>query len=242
MKQLVLNHKLKDIQTGALLVGALFAAALARAGTPPVRSDTAAAALVSYNPRFEPRPQNYTANHTMPTPAELVTYRARSALSILYPAGNNIVGWVDGQFTGTTDEILQWGAYKWGFDPNLARAIACDESWWHQYETGASVGILQVKISSFPATYPLSLRSTAFDVDFKFAYQRACVNGDVNYLAGLTQQGGHHRYPSPNATEQLWGCVGNWYSGGWYDTGAISYIAQVKSLMSSRPWSTDPYF
>ena len=65
----------------------------------------------------------------------------------------------------------------------------------------------------------MALQSTAFNVDFKLAYQRACVNGYINYLGALTPQGGHHRYPSPDANEQLWGCVGNWYSGGWYDAG-----------------------
>ena len=214
---------------------ALCAPLPAVAGGPPVRSDAAAAAMVSYS-GFEPRLDNYTANHTMATASQLATYRSHAALSILWPGGNNIVGWVDGEFTGTTDEILQWGAYKWGFDPNLVRAIAADESWWHQYETGASVGILQVKISSFRAGYPMTLQSTAFNVDFKLAYQKACVRGYVNYLGALTPQGGHHRYPSPDPNEQLWGCVGNWYSGGWYDAGAISYIANIKALMSEKVW------
>jgi hypothetical protein len=214
--------------------------AVSLAATPPVRSDSQAASLVSYS-TFEPRPDNYTANHTMPTSSQLAHYRADAALSILWPGGDNIVGWVDGQFTGTTDEILQWGAYKWGFDPDLVRAIAADESWWHQYETGASVGILQIKVASFPAAYPMSLQSTAFNVDFKLAYQKACVSGYVNYLGELSPQGGHHAYPSPNATEQLWGCVGNWYSGGWYDSAAIKYIAQIQTLIAQKPW-LGPYF
>ncbi len=45
---------------------------------------------------------------------------------------------VDGQFRGTTDEILQWGACKWGLPDNLLRAIAVRESTWHQYATYGS--------------------------------------------------------------------------------------------------------
>jgi hypothetical protein len=220
---------------GLLSLNILVAGAKAHAGTAPVRSDTAAAAAVRYS-SFEPRPGNYVPNHTRPTAGQLVTYRAQRTLSFLAAGGNIITGWVDGQFTGTTDEVLQWGAYKWGFDPNMVRAIAANESWWHQYETGASYGILQIQLSSFRATYPLSLQSTAFNVDFKLAYQRACVNGYINYLGRITPTAGHHRYPSPYATEQLWGCVGNWYSGGWYDSGAINYIQQIKTLMSQQPW------
>jgi autotransporter family porin len=45
--------------------------------------------------------------------------------------GHAVLQAVTGHFTGTTDEILQWGAYKWGFDPDLVRANAVDESRWH---------------------------------------------------------------------------------------------------------------
>ncbi|MCU1657216.1 MAG: hypothetical protein JWO57_1872 [Pseudonocardiales bacterium] len=41
---------------------------------------------------------------------------------------------VDGQFSGTTDEIFQWSACKWGLSDDLLRAIAVRESTWYQYE------------------------------------------------------------------------------------------------------------
>src|SRR5439155_25368438 len=37
---------------------------------------------------------------------------------------------VDGQFTGTTREILRWAACKWGVDEDLVLAQAAIESWW----------------------------------------------------------------------------------------------------------------
>lgn len=42
---------------------------------------------------------------------------------------------VSGQFTGTTDEIFQWAACKWGLSDNMLRAIAVRESTWYQYLT-----------------------------------------------------------------------------------------------------------
>ena len=42
---------------------------------------------------------------------------------------------VDGQFTGTTDEILQWAACKWGLSDNLIRADAFEESTWFEAST-----------------------------------------------------------------------------------------------------------
>jgi hypothetical protein len=43
---------------------------------------------------------------------------------------------VDGQFTGTTDEIIQWGACKYGIDEDLARAQAYMESAWRAAAIG----------------------------------------------------------------------------------------------------------
>jgi len=40
---------------------------------------------------------------------------------------------VDGRFTGTTDEIFQWAACKWGLPDNLIRADAVIESTWFEY-------------------------------------------------------------------------------------------------------------
>ena len=45
---------------------------------------------------------------------------------------------VDGAFTGTTDEIFQWAACKWGLADNLLRAIAVRESTWYQDATSTS--------------------------------------------------------------------------------------------------------
>lgn len=43
---------------------------------------------------------------------------------------------VTGNFTGTTDEILQWAACKWGNDEDIVRAQAARESWWQMTAKG----------------------------------------------------------------------------------------------------------
>jgi autotransporter family porin len=35
---------------------------------------------------------------------------------------------VTGNFTGTTDEIIQWAAHKWGIDEDVVRSVATAES------------------------------------------------------------------------------------------------------------------
>jgi hypothetical protein len=175
-----------------------------RTGAYPL-SDAAAAAMVVLNPGFEPRPGNYVPNHRTPNAGEL---GAVGALRLLNAHGNSLLLKADGNYTGTTDEILQWAAYKWGFDPDITRANAVTESHWHQYDlgdigNGVSLGILQIKSADYFGTCnPVSLHGgdirfvtdpgclsynyTGFAADYKLAYQRACMDGSVTYFASQT--------------------------------------------------------
>jgi hypothetical protein len=88
---------------------------------------------------WEPRPSNSVPNHTMPDPAlvhESLASRPRSTWGTYDPQWDTwLLPRVDGQFTGTTDEIFQWVACKWGLSDNMLRGIAVRESTWYQYET-----------------------------------------------------------------------------------------------------------
>lgn len=182
---------------------------LPTAASPGVTSyplpDAAAAAKVVLNPGFEPRPENYHANHSVPTVAQLALV---GSLGFLDSHGNTLLNQATGNYTGTTDEILQWAAYKWGFDPDITRANAVTETHWHQYDigdvgNGVSLGILQIKSADDTGTCdPVSLAGgdislvtnpsclsynyTAFAADYKLAYQRACMDGSVTYFASQT--------------------------------------------------------
>ncbi|MGZ8967477.1 MAG: hypothetical protein ACXW1C_06165 [Gallionella sp.] len=39
---------------------------------------------------------------------------------------------ISGNFTGTSEDILRWGACKWGIDENVVKAMAANESQWQQ--------------------------------------------------------------------------------------------------------------
>ena len=41
-----------------------------------------------------------------------------------------------GNFTGSTDDIIQWAACKWGFDEDTLRAQVAKESYWTQTNLG----------------------------------------------------------------------------------------------------------
>ncbi len=122
---------------------------------------------------------------------------------------------------------------------------------------GGSWGLFQIAEGvneGWPASFPLSATSTGFNADFKTAEQMGVEQGHLSYLDDPDRsttainngfapyvdfadaQGILHR-ASSDVNERRWGAVGNWYSGGWYDSGAIQYINQVQQILHDQPWS-----
>jgi len=236
---------------------------------------------------WEPRPDNTRRNHVVVDP------QAVHAAFAARPLGGYDAHWeswllprVDGQFTGTTDEIFQWAACKWGIPDNIIRAVAYTESTWYQYlvypsyhnrcveyygcgdffdnaspdsvvylnglarlggydyqqDFGAGLGpetfsILGIMSWQAPGwgqmpdnqngTFPFNRNSTAFAADYYGSQIRGCFEGWVSWL--------HDQNPSYGAGD-LWGCVGFWYSGDWYDSGANNYIAETQGYLNNRIW------
>jgi hypothetical protein len=85
---------------------------------------------------WEPRPENYTQNHAKPDAAAVhssLKSRPRTSDGTYKSQWDSwLLPRVGGQFTGTTDEILQWAACKWGLPDNVLRAVAARESTWFQ--------------------------------------------------------------------------------------------------------------
>jgi hypothetical protein len=217
----------------------------------PLPSEAICAARV-HRSSFEPRPDNQTANNTVPTAAQLSGLAPWSPAMGLDPRADTLRTQITGNFTGTTDEILQWVACKWGFDPNIIRAEAVVESYWHQSQRGdwttgqsycppgtfdgsgcyQSYGILQIKWYYFQDTWPMSRDDTAFNVEYVYGMLRACYEGWTTYLEQGTPLPGYPHYVAGD----LWGCLGRWYSGWWYTQGAVDYIASVKAALAQQVW------
>lgn len=99
----------------------------------------AACATAVHRSTWEPRPDNYGPNHTLVDPTAVHQSFAARKKSVDGTHDPRWDSWllprVDGQFTGTTDEIIQWAACKWGLPDNYLRAEAEVESTWYQNET-----------------------------------------------------------------------------------------------------------
>ena len=163
---------------------------------------------------------------------------------------------VTGNYTGTTDEILQWAACKWGIDEDVVRAQAAIESWWHQDALGdwgtdptqcppghglgidgapgqcpQSWGILQNRWPFEQASWPGIQRSTAFNADTAYAIWRACYEGYELWLNTVPRG-------SQYAAGDQWGCVGRWFAGRWHTAAADGYITNVQSYLAQKIWTT----
>ena len=143
---------------------------------------------------------------------------------------------VDGQYTGTTDQVLQWAACKWGIDEDVVRAQIAVESWWSMLavgDNGESFGLGQVRVPYHPSAFvdDNAKRSAAYNVDYTYGVFRACYEGQMTWLNTVDHVGTY-------AAGDLWGCLGVWFSGRWHTPEAEGYIAKVKDYQAQRIWTT----
>ena len=164
-----------------------------------------------------------------------------------------------GNFTGTTDEIIQWAACKWGFDEDTLRAQVAKESYWTQTNLGdwtttpancaprhpigadgrpgecpESVGLMQVRTPYFRDSVDGSLRSSAYNLDIALNVWRNCYEGRETWLNDVDRG---RQYAAGDA----WGCIGRWFSGRWYTAPAQTYINEVRSYLNQRIWETPSF-
>ena len=159
---------------------------------------------------------------------------------------------VDGDFIGTTDEIIQWAACKHGVDEDMVRAQMALESWWYQ-ETGGdltsnqsechpdlrggseqcpeSIGLGQVRFLYHGGAFEDSnaTRSTAYNVDYTYDVWR--YDGRLIWLNGVERG---RQYAAGDAL----GCMGLWFAGRWYTSGATGYMDRFQGYIDVRIWES----
>jgi autotransporter family porin len=166
---------------------------------------------------------------------------------------------VDGNFTGTTDEIIQWASCKWGIDEDIVRAQVAKESWWHQSNLGdfgsdvsacapghpigadgqpglfpQSVGMMQVRYPYMTWAFNDAETSSAYNLDAALAARRECFEGQDTWL-NTVERGQTY------VAGDIWGCVGMWFSGRWYTQPAKDYVAAVQSYLAQKIWTTPDF-
>jgi len=220
-------------------------------------SDARAASRV--RPVGEVRLDNADENAYRPSAGELEAFRTgqvdrygRTQLEY-----NPLTARVTGGFSGTTDEILQWVAHKWGIPEDVVRAVAVNESYWHHlWRPGNGLGD----------------RHTVFDQSPYPDFSRIAGTGDVYQSLGIMQikwtpEGLHQgteplRWKSTAFNVDYWGAVvryyydglcywcgpdysagqewasiGAWYSPSPWATSSTAYVQSAKTHTTQRPWT-----
>jgi autotransporter family porin len=151
---------------------------------------------------------------------------------------------VDGDFAGTTDEIIQWAACKWGIDENIVRAQVIKESYWYQSangDNGESWGLGQVRDTAHQSAFQFgsvnARNSSAYNLDYTYASWRACFEGVYTWLNTVERNGTY-------AAGDVWGCLGVWFSGRWY-VNNDAYLNQpgdsVRWHYDNKTWLTSTF-
>jgi autotransporter family porin len=163
---------------------------------------------------------------------------------------------VNGDFTGTTAQILRWAACKWGVDEDMVKAQAAIESWWRMNTLGdwgtdatrcppghglgadgkagscpESYGLLQVRYPYNVPAFPGVATSSAMNADYAYSSWRACFEGSLTWLNTVDRG-------SQYAAGDAWGCMGVWFAGRWHTAAADGYVVRVKDYLAQRIWET----
>jgi autotransporter family porin len=210
-------------------------------------NDAVCANLVNSSPQPENRSANKPYNSRKGRHVGAKFLSANDA-----PAAQQLARQINGDFTGTTIDILRWAACKWGINQNIVFAQAAVESWWLQDTLGGWItrapkcppghklgqdgkpgqcpvtyGILQNTYG--PGGWPAIARSTAMNADAAYAIWRSCYEGYETWLNSMPRGGQYHN-------GDVWGCLGAWFAGQWRNPPALDYIAQVKQYLREKIW------
>lgn len=252
------SHAAVRAASAAFVPGAAAVAAPAFFGTLPPGAKLPSGAQCARWVRARPTRENKGMNR--PFNRRTGQHVGRAFFSGDTPQANRLIApRINGDFTGTTSEILRWAACKWGINQNIVFAQAAVESWWRQTTLGdfgndptacppghglgrdhrpglcpQSYGILQNRYPFEKSSWPGVGRSTAMNADTAYAIWRTCYDGYETWL-NTVPRGATYR------AGDVWGCVGRWFAGRWRTGPALDYIKTVRLYLRQRIW-TKPDF
>jgi hypothetical protein len=227
-------------------------------------SDADAAAHV--RPAAETRPANAAANAYIPSDRELrAFYGSRDDSGPPVVQLNPYLARVTGHFEGSTDEIIQWAAWKWGIPEDWLRAQYVRESQWKQSALGdrTYVGVGNVK------RYPPRSREPGSGGNYTgYVWQSLGITQvkwrpdgsggagteplrwkstafNVDYEAATVR----FYYDDPQGQRSAWGdasykpgnqwrSIGGWFKPyPWNNPDQQAYVRAVRQILAARTWA-----
>jgi hypothetical protein len=255
--------------------------AACKAGASPYTplSDSAAAALVTHQPEIRPyNAKPYTingvtypaVNYYVPTDAELAAFQNSKNQYGQTPSQatyyTKFVDGRDGLINPSTDDLIQWGAHKWGIPEDWLRAQYVNESSWSQFAMGdlttetntgwfpqfpiqsqvpgsgnqvyESLGISQLKWRPNNSVGSGTEPIRWKSTAFNIDFELAQVRFYYDNPMGLRDTWGDTSY----VPCQQWNSLAGWYQPyPWNSDGQLNYITRIQQLLQSRSWETSSF-
>jgi hypothetical protein len=208
----------------------------------------------------ENRPQNVDQNAKAPTAAELSAFHTARDSYGRTPAEYNpnfasVTGAAALHGLRSTDDIIEWAAYKWGVPEDFVRGQMVMESGWSMLQKGdrrdwpapiahlypelavidadsvwESLGIAQIRwrhsVPWNPGVEPLRWQSTGFALDYSQALIRYYYDGRCDWCGDGYVAG------DPDGAYRAY-VSGSWAEGQWYADG-------VRHNAATKPWLPVP--
>jgi F5/8 type C domain-containing protein len=133
----------------------------------------------------ENRPNNTKTNDYVPTSSQLQAFYSSDTNNVNQTVVqfNPYYQDVTGNYTGTTDELIQWASWKWGIPTDWLRAEYALESNWNQSETNSAGQALE---------------------GFGFGDEATVSASDYSKYPAVAQQGNNEVYQSMGITQVKW--------------------------------------
>ncbi len=222
-------------------------------------TDAQAAACVTHKP--EVHADNTVFNAYIPTEAQLSSFHTAAAS---FSSLSKYVDGRDGLNAPSTDDLIQWGACKWGIPTDWLRAEYVVESNWHQFQggnpdgTGKGIegrGFGDLASSNFWSSPNAALTTAGAWTSLGITQVKSRPSSDphpgtkdlrwkstafnIDYQAGILRYyyNGSCGWCSFKYAGQQWPSIGAWFSPGSNDTGAIDYQNKVKTVLAERRWA-----
>jgi hypothetical protein len=241
-------------------------------------SDSAASALVTHQPEVRAfNAKAYiingvtypAANYYVPSDAELTNYKnAKNEFNQTTTQATYYGQFVTGRpglTNPSTDDLIQWGAHKWGIPEDWLRAQYISESYWNHFQLGDQSTESAAWYPQFPVQSRVSGSST--DVFESMGISQVKWRPDNSVGIGteplrwkstafnIDFQAAQIRfyYDNPNGLRTTWGDASyvpcqQWNSlGGWFEPypwnniGQLNYISSVQSHLNNRDWTTSSF-
>ena len=97
-----------------------------------------------------------------------------------------------------------------------------------------SFGLGQTRYPYMRSAFPHAYDSSAYNLDVTYAIWRSCFEGTETWL-NTVERGRQY------AAGDMLGCMGRWFAGRWYTSGAVNYMNVVQDHVTARTWTTRPF-